>query len=185
MHTEPYSEEEFIKLYRRAVGLAVEVHGSQTWSIYPYFVHLFLVWKEINKRFSTHNKRLDQVLQITAWLHDIIEDTDVKLSDLIEYFDGDIVHIIDCVTDEPGENRKERKRKTYPKIVSRSESVILKVADRLVNVRGCNDPMKHSHLDMYRKEHSEFREAMLSGDPHYYISGMMAEIDKLLGWKRE
>jgi (p)ppGpp synthase/HD superfamily hydrolase len=119
-------------------------------------------------------------MEAAGGLHDIVEDTPITLMDLkVEFHcygaDCDLLlKLVDNVTTESGKNRKERNLKTYPKIKSHPKSLVLKLADRLANVRNCIRTGSDL-LSMYKKEYPGFREALYS-EPH----PMWAELDKLL-----
>lgn len=94
-----------------------------------------------------------------AILHDVIEDTDESFASLNDVFGYKVAVLVNAVTDEPGKNRKERKAKTLPKIMSNEYAIFVKLADRLDNVEQCL--LKgDSRIDMYRKEHAQFMEAL-------------------------
>jgi (p)ppGpp synthase/HD superfamily hydrolase len=110
-----------------------------------------------------------------AELHDVFEDTDYKP----EFFSSQgipqsWIDIALAVTDEPGASRKERKSKTYPKIRANPSAVLIKLCDRLANVR------RRSKNDMYRREHPEFRAALYS-DKDIAVKWIWEEIEKILG----
>lgn len=95
-------------------------------------------------------------MHVAAWLHDIVEDTDVKLRDIEENFGEEVARLVAAVTSEEGPNRKVRNALTYPKIRSAgSDAVKLKLADRMSNVTNGGGSVK-----MYAREHGEFRYAL-------------------------
>lgn len=140
----------------RARVLALDAHKTQKYGDEPYSVHLEAV-AELARPFGPS-------VEAIAWLHDAVEDTDLTVLDIIKATDCQIGACVDLVTDEPGENRKARKAATYKKLSSvvddtfEAPALIVKVCDRLANVRSC----KRSNpglLKMYRKEHEAFRKA--------------------------
>jgi hypothetical protein len=101
------------------------------------------------------NERYHLDLLVASFLHDTIEDTRTSYSDLKEVFGETITEIVYCMSDEMGRNRKEKKEKTYPKIRSNPNSIILKVADRIANAEfSVNEKSKQA--TMYREEYNEF-----------------------------
>ncbi len=70
---------------------------------------------------------------------------------------------VDLLTDQPGANRKERKAKTYAKLAEVTGptelALLVKVADRLANVRACVEDRKVSLWELYRSEQAAFRQA--------------------------
>jgi guanosine-3',5'-bis(diphosphate) 3'-pyrophosphohydrolase len=104
----------------------------------------------------------DQWLVAAAWLHDTLEDTQLKPFLIRDACGEEVLRLVEAVTDEPGANRAEKKAKTYPKIVAVGEAAVdLKLADRIANVEasilgGCG----FDFLTMYRKEYPEFKAAL-------------------------
>lgn len=132
---------------KKARNLALRHHGDQKLSDgKPYSVHLDNVYKVLF-RFNID----DQDLLCASFLHDTVEDTDLKLDVIRLKFGDSVADLVYRVTDEPGSNRKERKMKTYPKIKGRA--VALKLADRIANLTYNDDP---KFVEMYRQEHAEF-----------------------------
>jgi (p)ppGpp synthase/HD superfamily hydrolase len=142
---------------KRAMEYALKAHMAQTYcDRYPYFKHLEDVFNVLIEFGFKDDNPEDVPILIAAWLHDIMEDTARSYSDLKKEFGEEVAEIVYCMTDELGRNRKEKKLKTYPKIRSNSKSIILKVADRIANVRfGISE--KSSHLEMYKNEFQDFQ----------------------------
>lgn len=160
----------FEELYIKSMQYAQEKHGDQSYGKESYMVHLL---HTVN--IATKYKLPDDII-MAAWLHDILEDTDITKEELKEKFGETICKYVEGVTNEPGKNRKERNRKTYPKIRKDPLIVALKLCDRIANVSNC---VKEGStlLNMYKKEYAEFREAL-------YKEGewvdMWKELDELL-----
>ncbi len=74
-----------------------------------------------------------------------------------EEFGEVVARIVWNVTDEPGEDRKTRKARTYQKLRGDELAIILKLADRIANVEASllNNPRL---LAVYREEHAHFEE---------------------------
>lgn len=127
------------------------IRKGQLYGVLPYTHHLEYVERVL--------RELGEVrphMFAAAWLHDVVEDTDVKLRDIEENFGEEVSFLVGCVTSEPGPNRKTRNALTYPKIrAGGPDAVRLKVADRIANVR-----MGGGSAKMYAKEHDEFRHAL-------------------------
>lgn len=98
------------------------------------------------------------VMRAAIWLHDLVEDTDVKLRDIEENFGDDVAALVGAVTSEPGPDRRTRNALTYPKIRHAGpDAVRLKLADRIANVENGG-----GSLSMYVREHPDFRHALFS-----------------------
>jgi len=139
----------------------IKKHENQACGLYSYSHHLEHVFLIAQKY------KLSLLIQAGSWGHDSKEDTDTTDEELFELTKSkEFVEIIECVTDEPGKNRKERKRKTYLKIRENADAIGLKLCDRIANVESCIIVENHSLFRMYLKEHSEFKE-MLKIDDTY------------------
>jgi (p)ppGpp synthase/HD superfamily hydrolase len=155
---------EYLKLKKIAIDLVEERHKDQVYGKLPYTKHLqdvhdvakrtlHLVHKDVNENTSSF---LAQIY-IAAYLHDILEDTNTELKELQDIFGEEIARLVFAVTNEPGQNRKERHEKTYPKILNTPGAIDLKLCDRIANVESCYDN-KSKLLNMYKKEYPLFKE---------------------------
>lgn len=156
----------------RAREFALEAHGNQQYGSHPYSVHLDAV-AELAKEYG-------ETAQVVAYLHDVLEDTPVELGAIAEAFGR---HIADCVallTDEPGETRQERKRKTYARLAQvsgdRELALIVKAADRLANLRACVADGNDELLSVYKSEHNAFEKAAYRRDQCFSLWYEMGEI---------
>lgn len=145
------------ELIKKAMAFVTKKHMSQTYSnCYPYFKHPEDVYNVLIEFGFKEDNPEDLPILVSGWLHDTMEDTSTSYTDLKNEFGIEIAEIVYCMTDELGRNRKEKKAKTYPKIRSNSKAIIVKVADRIANVRfGISE--KSSQLEMYKKEFEEFQ----------------------------
>jgi|AntAceMinimDraft_12_1070368.scaffolds.fasta_scaffold37445_3 (p)ppGpp synthase/HD superfamily hydrolase len=109
---------------------AEKAHSGQSYDIYPYTYHLKQVVKIAN------DFGYDQRVLVASGLHDVLEDTELSYKDIKKAFGEGLTEIVSAVTDELGRNRKERKQKTYPKIIANSKATVVKVCDRIANVPG-------------------------------------------------
>ena len=153
--------------------------GRQMYGVVTYTHHLADV-EEILRSFGIE----DPDLLVASWLHDIVEDTEVKLRDVLENFGEDVAHLVSAVTNEPGENRKVRALLTYPKIREAGDKAIaLKLADRIANTRKGGGSLK-----MYQREYPEFRRALYSDVPSKDVPSlhvMWGRLDEIMGWKNK
>jgi len=89
-----------------------------------------------------------------------------------------VANLVRAVTDEPGNNRKQRKIATYPKIRAYGiEAVALKLADRIANVEHCIEVGNTSLLQMYYKEHLDFSKALREAGE---LTDLWSKLDALL-----
>jgi (p)ppGpp synthase/HD superfamily hydrolase len=122
---------------------------------------------------------IDKNMLAAAYLHDIIEDCGVSEATIKNLFGDRVAELVYAVTDEPGANRKERKEKTYKKILSVKGAVQLKLADRIANVTYSIESKNRRMFLMYDKEHSSFRLALHESDA-VDIEPMWKELEMLL-----
>jgi (p)ppGpp synthase/HD superfamily hydrolase len=162
------------KVYR-AKRFAVRAHGEQKYGDeFPYALHLQAV-ESVLLRFGI----FDEDLRVAAWLHDVLEDTDAEYEDLITFFGREIADIVAAVTEPKGGNRKWRHAQAYPRIAQNYKAVLVKVADRIANVESGG-----RLVDMYRKEHDDFKLAMQS-NYHKFDTDQVVVIDSLFDYLDE
>jgi len=154
-----------------ARSYAIYVHGNQLYGGLPYSTHLDAV-VAVLKEFGN----FDQHLIDAAYLHDVLEDTHITKETLDATFAQETVLLVSLVTDQPGKNREERHKATYPGIALHPKAVTLKLADRIANMRDALANGKGALMTMYRKEYPQFK-FMLMGEHH---GAMWAELDRLL-----
>lgn len=154
----------------KAKELAAEKHKDQSYGKGPYTDHLNHVYSVLIRfgynpaiEDNREHQKLSEDLTIAAYLHDIVEDTDVSLEDLKKIFGKRVAKLVDGVTNEPGKNRKERHRKTYPKTKRISGAMILKLADRIANVESCR-ASNNGLIRMYQKEWESFQKELRNGE---------------------
>ena len=144
----------------RAREFALEAHGDQRYGSRPYHVHLDAV-TELAREYG-------EEAQVVAYLHDVVEDTSAQLDAIEKSFGRKIAECVSILTDEPGDSRKERKRKTYARMARVSGdlelALIVKAADRLANMRACVADGKDRLLGVYKQEHASFRAAAYRED---------------------
>lgn len=141
--------------HHRARSFAIAAHGDQKYGDRPYTHHLDAV-AELAVPYG-------EEAVVVAYLHDTVEDTPITLQDIEAAFGPKVAACVSLLTDQPGANRKERKAKTYAKLATvRGETelaLIVKVADRLANVRACVADRKRGLWEVYQSEHPAFRDA--------------------------
>lgn len=152
-----------------AISLSEDSHEGQLYGNVPYVFHTFHV-QQVLYRFgynpfgagTPEHIKLSEDLSIASLLHDVVEDTDVTLKQIKKRFGKRIASLVNGVTNEDGINRKERHRKTYPKIKRIPGAIILKLADRIANIETCI-ATGDGRINMYRKEHNLFEKELRDG----------------------
>src|SRR5579863_3001202 len=122
---------------RRAYEIAAERHRSQLRSSgEPYLTHLLEVAHILA------DMKLDATSLTAALLHDAIEDTEYPVSRIEERFGPDVAHLVEGVTKisrlnmtAPETRQAENVRKMLLAMVNDVRVVMVKLADRLHNMR--------------------------------------------------
>ena|SRR5271157_325584 len=153
-------------LERKAFLLAMDAHQHQKYGSEPYLVHLFDVTSIIRAFDSSAEKEI-----AAGWLHDILEDTTVNYSAIIQRLGmskeaTEVADIVYDVTDELGKNRKERAARTIPKIAASRSATLVKLADYIANttdsIRAMPDLMQ-----MHQKSFKAFEDACRKNYPEF------------------
>jgi (p)ppGpp synthase/HD superfamily hydrolase len=140
----------------RARSFAEWAHGTQRYGDHhPYVKHLDDVVAVAEMLHADHDVR------IAAYLHDVVEDTDVSIAAIEELFGQNVAKLVAAVTNEHGETRAERHARTYPKTrAAGANAVLLKLCDRIANVTASIGPTGGTLLQMYAKEREAFHKAL-------------------------
>ncbi|MBD0372554.1 MAG: bifunctional (p)ppGpp synthetase/guanosine-3',5'-bis(diphosphate) 3'-pyrophosphohydrolase [Pyrinomonadaceae bacterium] len=126
-----------LDLLRRAYFFSAREHKGQTRaSGEPYLVHPLEVANILA------DMRLDEVSVSTGLLHDVVEDTLVDLDTIRKYFGDEVAHLVDGLTKiaqisnvSKEEQEAENVRKMLLAMVNDVRVVLVKLADRLHNMR--------------------------------------------------
>jgi GTP diphosphokinase / guanosine-3',5'-bis(diphosphate) 3'-diphosphatase len=124
-------------IVRRAFEIASERHRDQFRnSGEPYMNHLLEVAHILA------DMRLDSITLTAALLHDVVEDTEFPLSRIEERFGQEVAHLVEGVTKigrlnmmAPEARQAENVRKMLLAMVNDVRVVLVKLADRLHNMR--------------------------------------------------
>jgi len=106
----------------RAIAISATAHAGQLDKAgQPYILHPLRVMLRV----KTEHERM------AAVLHDVIEDTDVSLQQLIdEGFPSDVVMAVDALTKRPGESRVQAAQRASTNSIARE----VKLADNAENM---------------------------------------------------
>ena len=126
-----------LELLRRAYDFAAEQHKFQVrLSGEPYLSH------PVEVAHLLADMKLDATSLCAALLHDVVEDTKLPLEKLAEHFGPDVARLVEGVTKiskldllAPEERQAENVRKMLLAMVNDVRVVMVKLADRLHNMR--------------------------------------------------
>jgi GTP pyrophosphokinase len=135
------------KNIRAAYELAVEAHSTQRRkSGEPYILHPIAV-----ARICAEEIGLGPTAIVAALLHDVVEDTDVTLTDISKTFGVQIAKMVDGLTKLDGainsdSPQAENFKKVLSTLVEDVRIVLIKMADRLHNMRTLGAMPPHKQL---------------------------------------
>lgn len=167
--------------YARAFADGAHAAGQQKYGAADYVSHLDHA-VDVLRRFGYDDEK-DETIFTATFLHDTIEDTGLTFHDIASKFGGEVAFLVDAVTDQPGETRREKHAATYPRIrAAGAPGLAVKLADRIANVETSVRGPNEKKLAMYKKEYREFRTALKypGAGP---VARMWEHLDGLLGWK--
>lgn len=168
-------EEPFLIREARMIEYVQTYHSRQKYDVFSYTHHLIQV-RLLAAEFGV----IDEATLLAIWGHDLIEDSEVSWKDISRNFGEEVADIIYCVTDELGRTRKEKHEKTYPKIKNNKKALIVKLLDRIGNLRFSVATNNTDKFKMYREEFAEFHVAVQSRIPDELELKLWSEITGLL-----
>ncbi len=132
-----YLSHEQVTEIEKAYLFAKEAHGRQTrYSGEPYITHPVTVAQILAQM------RMDPPTILAAILHDVVEDTPVKQSDIVEKFGAEVGDLVDGVTkltqihfENYAQAQAENFRKMVMAMASDIRVILVKLSDRLHNMR--------------------------------------------------
>lgn len=140
----------------KAREFAILNHKNQKYGDRPYSFHLDAVAK-IAESYGN-------IAVVISYLHDVVEDTNISLSVIDKEFGKFVSDCVHILTDEAGNDRAERKSKTYAKMAKVTGglelALVVKACDRLANIRACIADGYLEKLAMYKSEFPAFRESV-------------------------
>jgi len=134
---EPIFSPEEVQLVKRAYEVAYAAHDGQTRSSgEPYITH------PISVAHIVLDMQLDHQSVMAALLHDVLEDTKTSRDELVELFGDEVTSIVDGLSKlnylefkSKEEAQAESFRKMLLAMVSDIRVILIKLADRLHNMR--------------------------------------------------
>ncbi|KAF2508678.1 bifunctional (p)ppGpp synthetase/guanosine-3',5'-bis(diphosphate) 3'-pyrophosphohydrolase [Flavobacterium zhairuonense] len=141
-----------------ARSFAAEKHGNQKYGRYPYEVHLINVINVLLRNDILPDTEMNIDLWSSAWLHDVLEDTDTARDEIIDRFGIHIFEIVWSLSDGKGEDRKEKKQAMYEKIVLNQNAIIIKLADRIANLEFSIIDNNQEKIKLYIDENDDLNQ---------------------------
>lgn len=123
-----------------ARNLSKTFHDGQSYGLENYFeFHI----EGVVKSLALHN--LCNKYLIVAYLHDIVEDTDIDISTITNLFGEEISAAVGAITKRNGENRIEYLGRVRLNPIAR----LVKVHDALFNLTNCHKNKNKTNYNKY------------------------------------
>ncbi|MBS4770480.1 bifunctional (p)ppGpp synthetase/guanosine-3',5'-bis(diphosphate) 3'-pyrophosphohydrolase [Carnobacteriaceae bacterium zg-ZUI240] len=140
-----YMNEEHVTFVKKAYEFAEHAHRSmQRKSGEPYIIH------PIQVAGILANLHMDPHTVAAGFLHDVVEDTEYTYDDMVTHFSQSVADIIEGVTkigqveyQSKAENKAENHRKMLLAMAQDFRVIIVKLADRLHNMRTMEYQTEH------------------------------------------
>jgi GTP diphosphokinase / guanosine-3',5'-bis(diphosphate) 3'-diphosphatase len=188
-----------LELLRRAYDFAAEQHKTQTrLSGEPFLSH------PVEVAHILADMKLDVTSLCAALLHDVVEDTKIPLATITEQFGADVARLVEGATKisrldllAPETRQAENVRKMLLAMVNDVRVVVIKLADRLHNMRTLNylDPERQQRiaretLDIYAPVANRLGMGLIRGELEdlsfrYLESDAFLELQKKLSNKQK
>lgn len=164
---------------KKALNFSENKHGSQMYGDLPYMKHIYDVV------YLAKDLGYNEEIQVACALHDVLEDTDTTPNEIIKNFGRQTFETVWGVTDAEGESRKQRKKNTYPRIKSSWKSTVVKILDRVSNIKSCIEYDNIKKLEMYRKEHKEMFKSVKSKNHSSMVLYAWIEYGKYFSFNKD
>jgi (p)ppGpp synthase/HD superfamily hydrolase len=176
---------------QRVIEVAVQAHAGQTrkgiFAHVPYVQHLFDVHKRVTHYLQTGEDDLAvsvDVMQAAALLHDTDEDTDFKVAETRSVFGDEVADLVQELSrpDSMGNSRKDKYEWMQGYMEKSLESVIIKIADRVSNVRDyMADEKKQAYAAFYALQgYPVYQAYLIYGGSNIRILDDILEMDKIV-----
>ncbi len=147
-----FSQEKYLK----ALNFAAKAHGEQkTPKGLPYLVHLTAVAMEVMHaclESKMDQEKTDKAITV-AFLHDILEDTDLSYDEIYTQFGIDVAEAVEALSKDENLPKKEQMADSINKILSQPYEIqMIKLADRITNLQEPPSSWDSQKILNYHKE---------------------------------
>lgn len=153
-HIKEYHPSSDLSMIQKAYEIAKKAHSGQLRkSGEPYIIHPLCVGIILT------DLKLDKESISAGLLHDVVEDTDMTTEELNEIFGGEVAFLVDGVTkmgqianvSDKTEEQAENLKKMFIAMAKDIRVLIIKLADRLHNIRTLNFRKQEKRLKVARE----------------------------------
>lgn len=145
-----YMSSEHVTFVKRAYDLAEKAHAGQMRKSGEQFIS-----HPVQVAAILAELRMDPVTVATGFLHDVVEDTEYTYADIAELFNPEVADLVDGVTKlgkfkfkSKKEHQAENHRKMLIAMAQDVRVVLVKLADRLYNMRTLSYHRKEKQVDI-------------------------------------
>lgn len=145
-----YMSSEHVTFVKRAYDLAEKAHAGQMRKSGEQFIS-----HPVQVAAILAELRMDPVTVATGFLHDVVEDTEYTYADIAELFNPEVADLVDGVTKlgkfkfkSKKEHQAENHRKMLIAMAQDVRVVLVKLADRLHNMRTMSYHRKEKQVDI-------------------------------------
>lgn len=147
-YAKPFLKDDDAKIIKRAFNMSQEAHKNmRRRSGEPYVMHPLAV-----AQICVEEIGLGTTSIVSALLHDVVEDTEMEIEDIERHFGNKVAKIIDGLTKISGvfdygtSQQAENFRKMLLTLSDDVRVILVKLADRLHNMRTLDSMPKHKQL---------------------------------------
>ncbi len=172
-------------IYTKALNFSSQAHKGQKvpGSDLPYITHIGNVVMEVMSAISMSNSVNDPDLAVQcAWLHDVLEDTQVTYEQLKAEFGQDVADgVLALSKNSDLKNKAEKMQDSLNRIRKQPVEVwMVKLADRITNLRPPPHHWANEKIRQYYEEAIEIHSAL--GAANEILSSRL--LDKIKSYKR-
>jgi len=141
--------------YQKAIAYAGYAHRNQLvpGTDYNYVVHISNVAAEIARLITVEKIGDEDVAMQCALLHDVIEDTDATVEDILNEFGEDVLKGILALTKDTTIDKEHRMKDSIQRIKEQGKEIAcVKMADRITNLQKPPDYWDKEKITKYRDE---------------------------------
>jgi (p)ppGpp synthase/HD superfamily hydrolase len=141
-----------------AEAFARDAHAEQRYGNRPFADHLAHV-HSVLRQFGFDDRRpADRAVFVTAWLHDVLEDTTVSRDAIAARFGEAIARSVEILTLDPSLPRREALLTCLGRMRRDEVALVVKLADRIANVEVCRSAfLEGGEAACYRDYLKEWR----------------------------
>jgi len=141
--------------YQKAIAFAGHAHRNQLvpGKDYNYVVHISNVAAEIARLITVEKIDDEDLAMQCALLHDVIEDTDAKIEDILNEFGENILKGILALTKDKNISKEKRMIDSIKRIKEQGKEIAcVKIADRITNLQKPPEYWDKEKIKKYRDE---------------------------------